>query len=85
MTEQNEESAQTLGAAPGGSAIRTFLVLTVAFSAVFYAFILVSGKTGGGAGRYATGPHVVPWRGGAPDLSSPRHPHCGDGFGEGVR
>jgi len=51
MTEQNKESSQNAGAAPGGSAIRTFLVLTFGFSAVFYALILVSGKTGGGAGR----------------------------------
>src|SRR5262245_52779607 len=35
--------------------VRTFLALTAAFSAVFYALMLLSGKTGGGAGRYATG------------------------------
>src|SRR5262245_59028340 len=35
--------------------IRTFLVLTFVFSAVFYVLVIVSGHIAGGTGRYATG------------------------------
>jgi uncharacterized protein len=48
-------SSPDAGALPRDSAIGTFLVLTFAFSAVFYALILISGRVGGGAGRYVTG------------------------------
>lgn len=40
---------------PRESAIRTVLVLTFTFSAIFYVLALMSGRIGGGAGRYATG------------------------------
>jgi uncharacterized protein len=41
---------------PGGlSPIITFLALTFAFSAVFYALIIASGHIAGGAGRYTAG------------------------------
>jgi uncharacterized protein len=53
--QRSETSSRVTGAPPGGPAIRTFLVLTFAFSAVFYALILLSGRVEGGAGRYVTG------------------------------
>jgi CAAX protease family protein len=56
MTDQrNEKSSRDARAVPRESAIRTLLALTFAFSAVFYALVLMSGRIGGGAGRYATG------------------------------
>jgi membrane protease YdiL (CAAX protease family) len=51
----NHQSSRDAGIRPRGSAVRTFLVLTFAFSAVFYALVLLSGRIGGGAGRYASG------------------------------
>ena len=48
-------SSRAAGALPRNSAIGTFLVLTFAFSAVFFALVLISGRVGGGAGRYVTG------------------------------
>jgi membrane protease YdiL (CAAX protease family) len=53
--ERNGKSYQDADAIPTESAIRTFLVLTFAFSAVFYALIIMSGQTRGGGGRYASG------------------------------
>lgn len=55
IDEHEEHSPRILRAVPGESAIRTFLVLTFGFSAFFYALILLSGRTGGGSGRYAMG------------------------------
>jgi membrane protease YdiL (CAAX protease family) len=56
MTGQTtERSSRDAGSLPRDSAIGTFLVLTFAFSAVFYALILIAGRLGGGAGRYVTG------------------------------
>jgi membrane protease YdiL (CAAX protease family) len=51
----NETSPRDATAPPRDSAIGTFLVLTFAFSAVFYALVLIAGQVGGGAGRYVTG------------------------------
>src|SRR3954454_7579962 len=53
--QRSEEAPRVARTAPGGQAIGTFLVLTFAFSAVFYALILIPGRLEGGAGRYVTG------------------------------
>jgi membrane protease YdiL (CAAX protease family) len=56
MTElRSEKSSRSADAVQGEAVIRTFLVLTLAFSAVFYALIIASGHVGGGGGRYGTG------------------------------
>ena len=40
---------------PAATAIVTFLVLTAAFSSVFYGFIIATGHVGGGNGTYELG------------------------------
>jgi CAAX protease family protein len=51
----SEKPSRGAGTVPGESMIPTFLMLTFAFSAVFYVLMIVSGHVAGGAGRYATG------------------------------
>ena len=55
MTERGTERLSRSVRTVPAESIRTFLLLTFAFSSVFYAFIIVSGHIAGGAGRYATG------------------------------
>ena len=55
MAEQECRVASKRRRRAGQMGIPWLTVLTLAFSAIFYALILVSGNTGGGAGRYATG------------------------------
>jgi len=56
ITERSKEhSPGNVTVVQHGSVIRTFLLLTFAFSAVFYALVIASGHVGGGAGRYGTG------------------------------
>jgi uncharacterized protein len=55
MTEQRGEKSSRNGGSVPAESVGTFLLLTLASSAIFYALILASGNTGGGAGRYATG------------------------------
>jgi uncharacterized protein len=51
----NGKYLQDAGVTPSGPAIRTFLFLTFAFSAVFYALIINSGRFLAGARLYPTG------------------------------
>jgi len=53
--EMDEKSSRSVSAVPHDSPIRTFLLLTFTFSAVFYTFIIMSGQVAGGASLYATG------------------------------
>jgi hypothetical protein len=55
MKEIERRSAQNPDTAPHSSPLRTFLLLTLAFTAVFYALIIIPGKLLGGGGRYTTG------------------------------